>query len=160
MPLSNTLLALIVPQAIGLPWAALHGAAEAYSRKMQFAKFAVLTLAAVALMNAEVYELRTYTALPGRLPALQQRFKNHTMRIFEKHGMKNIMYWVPQDEPKKSNTLIYVLRHQSREAAKASWDAFRKDPEWLKVREESEKDGKIVEKVEAVYMDQVPWSPR
>ncbi len=126
-------------------------------------RLAALALVAVSLMSAEVYELRTYYCLPGRLDALNARFKNHTMKLFEKHGMVNVGYWVPQDEPekgpKKSNTLIYVIKHKSREAAKASWDAFRKDPVWMAARDASEKDGKIVERVEAVYMDAVPYSP-
>ncbi|MFN7918971.1 MAG: NIPSNAP family protein [Bryobacteraceae bacterium] len=123
----------------------------------KIAKLALLGLATVTLMSAEVYELRTYHTLPGRLPALEARFKNHTVKIFERHGMHNVAYWIPSDEPQKSNTLIYVLRHESRDAAKASWDAFRKDPEWVKVRDASEKDGKIVEKVDSVFMDAVPW---
>lgn len=123
----------------------------------KIAKLALLGLATVTLMSAEVYELRTYYTLPGRLPALENRFKNHTIKIFERHGMHNVAYWIPQDEPLKSKTLIYVLRHESREAAKASWDAFRKDPEWIKARDASEKDGKIVDKVESVFMDAVPW---
>ncbi|MBM3793514.1 MAG: NIPSNAP family protein [Acidobacteria bacterium] len=126
-------------------------------------RLAALALVAVSLMSAEVYELRTYYCLPGRLDALNARFKNHTMKLFEKHGMVNVGYWVPQDEPekgpKKSNTLIYVIKHKSRDAAKASWDAFRKDPVWMAARDASEKDGKIVERVESVYMDAVPYSP-
>ena len=114
----------------------------------------------VTLMNAEVYELRTYTCEDGKLPDLLNRFKNHTMKLFEKHGMKNITYWLPQDEPLKSNTLIYVVSHKSRDAAKASWDAFRSDPEWIKARDASEKNGKIVKKVEFVFMDLAPWSPK
>jgi hypothetical protein len=119
----------------------------------------ILFAGMMTMANAEVYELRTYTALPGRLDALNARFRNHTIKLFEKHGMKNIGYWVPQDEPKKSNTLIYVISHKSRDAAKKSWDAFRNDPEWLKARDASEKDGKIVEKVESVFMDAVDYSP-
>jgi hypothetical protein len=105
-----------------------------------------------------VYELRTYTAHPGKLDALLARFRNHTTKLFEKHGMRNIGYWVPQDDPQKKNTLIYVVRHASRDAAKKSWDAFRADPAWIAARDESEKSGKIVEKVEAVYMDPVDFS--
>lgn len=107
-----------------------------------------------------VYELRTYTTLEGRLPNLNARFKNHTMKLFEKHGMKNVMYWTPTDEKTANNTLIYVLWHASPEAAKKSWDGFRNDPEWHKVRDESEKDGKIVAKVEAVYMKATEYSPK
>ena len=105
-----------------------------------------------------VYELRTYHTLPGRLDALNARFRNHTTKLFEKHGMKNIGYWVPQDEPLKSNTLIYVLGHQSKEAALVSWKAFQTDPEWKKAQAASEESGKIVEKVERVFMDPVDYS--
>lgn len=105
-----------------------------------------------------VYELRTYTTHPGKLDALLARFRNHTTKLFEKHGMKNVGYWVPQDEPQKKNTLIYVVSHASRDAAKKSWDAFRADPAWIAARDESEKSGKIVEKVESVYMDPVDFS--
>ena len=107
-----------------------------------------------------VFELRTYTTLEGRLPNLNARFKNHTLKLFEKHGMKNVMYWTPTDEKTANNTLIYVIWHASPEAAKKSWDAFRNDPEWHKAREEAEKDGKIVAKVEAVYMKTTDYSPK
>ena len=111
-----------------------------------------------AAPKGRVYELRTYTTLPGRLDALNARFRNHTIKLFEKHGMKNIGYWVPQDEPKRSNTLIYVVSHESKEAAMASWKAFQADPEWVKARTASEESGKIVEKVERVFMDAVDYS--
>src|SRR6476661_7555684 len=87
-----------------------------------------------------VYELRTYYCLPGRLEALHKRFREHTVKLFEKHGMKNEAYWTPTDE-RKDRVLIYVISHDSAEAAKKSWDAFRADPEWKKVAAESEKDG-------------------
>ena len=106
-----------------------------------------------------VFEMRTYYTLPGRLEALQKRFREHTLRIFEKHGMTNVGYWVPQDEPARSNTLIYVISHASREQAKANWAAFIADPEWKKVAEESQKDGKIIEKIESVFMDAADYSP-
>lgn len=111
-----------------------------------------------------VYELRTYTTIDGRMPALQARFKNHTLKLFEKHGMKNEMYWNPVlttlDDVKAKNTLIYIVSHDSLEAAQKSWAGFRADPEWHKARDESEKDGKIVEKVESVYMTLAEFSPR
>ncbi|MEZ6041876.1 MAG: NIPSNAP family protein [Planctomycetaceae bacterium] len=103
-----------------------------------------------------LYELRTYTTPEGKLDALNARFREHTMRIFEKHGMKNIAYWNPTDKP---NTLIYVIAHKDADAAKASWDAFRQDPEWKKVAEETQRDGKIVSKVESVYMTATDYSP-
>ena len=110
--------------------------------------------------NSRVYELRTYTTLPGRLPALNKRFAEHTMKLFEKHGMKNEVYWIPTDPAKKDNTLIYVVSHASREAADASWKAFGADPEWQKARDASEADGKIVEKVVREYMTLTDYSPR
>jgi len=123
----------------------------------------LLLLGAVTTMSAQssgrVFEMRTYTALDGRLEALKKRFRDHTLRIFEKHGMKNVGYWVPQDSPASGNTLIYIISHASREAAKKNWDDFRNDPEWKKVQADSEKDGKIVAKVESVYMDATDFSP-
>jgi len=110
-------------------------------------------------VNTRLYELRTYTTLPGRLPALHKRFAEHTLKLFEKHGMKNEMYWIPTDPAKKDNTLIYVVSHASQEAADASWKAFGADPDWQKARAASEADGKIVEKVERVYMTLTDYSP-
>jgi hypothetical protein len=110
-------------------------------------------------VNTRVYELRTYTTLPGRLPALNKRFADHTLKLFEKHGMKNEMYWIPTDPAKKDNTLIYVVSHASQEAADASWKAFGADPDWQKARTASEADGKIVEKVVREYMTLTDYSP-
>jgi hypothetical protein len=106
-----------------------------------------------------VFELRTYTSPEGKLPDLQARFRNHTTRIFEKHGMKNVGYWTPQDAPLSQNTLIYIISHESRDAAKKNWDEFRNDPEWQKVSKESEANGRIVSKVESVFMDATDFSP-
>jgi hypothetical protein len=106
-----------------------------------------------------VYELRTYTTEPGRLPALHARFRDHTIKLFEKHGMQNGMYWVPTDEKLKDNTLIYVVSHASQDAAAKSWEAFINDPDWKKVRDASEADGKIVAKVERQYMVLTDYSP-
>lgn len=103
-----------------------------------------------------LYELRTYTSPEGKLDALNARFRNHTMALFAKHGMKNIAYWTPTDKP---NTLIYVIAHKDLDAAKASWAGFRNDPEWKKVAEETQRDGKIVDKVESVYMKATDYSP-
>jgi hypothetical protein len=110
-------------------------------------------------VSERIYELRTYTTLEGRLPALHKRFRDHTIRLFEKHGMKNGMYWTPTDPTLAENTLIYVVSHESPEAAKKSWDAFRSDPEWIKVRDASEADGKIVKEVKSVYMKLTDYSP-
>ena len=113
---------------------------------------------AAAQEHARVFELRTYTCLEGKLPDLLARFRNHTVQIFEKHGMTSIGYWVPQDAPLSQNTLIYVLAHPSREAARKNWAAFMGDPEWQKVQKESEANGKIVSKVESVFMDAADFS--
>jgi hypothetical protein len=114
---------------------------------------------AAAQDHGRVFELRTYTCNEGKLPDLLTRFRDHTMKIFEKHGMTNIAYWVPQDTPESLNTLIYVLAHPSREAAKKNWAAFVADPEWQKVQKESEANGKIVNKVVSVFMDPADFSP-
>ena len=110
--------------------------------------------------KTRVYELRTYTVLPGRLPALHKRFAEHTMKLFEKQGMRNEMYWVPTADARKDNTLIYFLSHESRDAADRSWKAFVADPEWIKVRDAIEADGKILAKApERVYMELTDYSP-
>lgn len=117
------------------------------------------TRAADAGSAGKVFEIRTYHTFPGRLDALHKRFREHTMKVFEKHGMSNVGYWVPQDSPAHESTLIYVISHASREAAKANWAAFGADPEWKKISEDSQKDGKIVERVESVFVDATDYSP-
>ena len=114
--------------------------------------------AVVEAQSPRVYELRTYHCMPGRLEALKTRFRDHTTELFVKHGMKNIGYWTPADAPDSQNTLIYILAHESRDAAKQSWTDFQNDPEWKAVRDASEKDGKIVEKVDSVYMTPTDFS--
>jgi NIPSNAP len=107
--------------------------------------------------NTRVYELRTYTTMPGRLPALNKRFAEHTMKLFEKHGIKNEIYWVPLEE---DNKLIYVVSHASREAADVNWKAFGADADWQKARAASEADGKILAKSpERVWLKATDYSP-
>ena len=117
-----------------------------------------LTSVAEAQSAARVFELRTYTTHPGRLDALHARFANHTIRLFERHGMTNIGYFVPQDDPLAENTLVYVLAHESREVAKASWAAFIADPEWQEAYQASISDGPIVDELESVFMDATDYS--
>lgn len=107
-----------------------------------------------------MYELRTYTTNEGKLDNLNARFRDHTVRLFKKHGMESVGYWVPTDEPKSENTLIYVIKHESRDAAKTSWQAFLADPDWQKVAKESQVDGQILAKApESVYMEATDYSP-
>jgi NIPSNAP protein len=114
------------------------------------------------IVNAQaakrVYELRTYTAPDGRLGDLQARFRNHTVKLFEKHGITSIGYFVPQDAPQSQNTLIYVLAHKDRESAKQNWAAFQKDPEWQSVFKESQKNGPLQTQVQSVFMDPLDFS--
>ena len=108
--------------------------------------------------DAKVFELRTYTTVEGKLPTLLTRFRDHTLKLFEKYGMKNVGYWVPADGDRSKDTLIYVLEHASEDAAKKSWAAFREDPEWLRVKTASEVNGPIITKVESVYMKATDFS--
>jgi len=123
-------------------------------------KFAIVAalLAAAGIAQARVYELRTYHCYEGRLEALKARFRNHTIKIFNRHGIESIGYWVPQDPEKAKNTLVYIVSHPSREEAEQHWKEFGADPEWQKVRAESEKDGKIVEKVDREFLDPTDFS--
>jgi hypothetical protein len=114
--------------------------------------------ATVHAAGNRVYEIRTYTTPPGKLEALKSRFRDHTIKVFNKYDMKSVGYWVPQDAPLKDNTLIYILSHESREAAAKSWASFRADPEWVKAKAESEKDGPLTTKVESVFVDPTDFS--
>jgi NIPSNAP len=107
-----------------------------------------------------VYELRVYHAAPGKLGELLARFRDHTTKLFEKHGMKDVAYWTPVDEPERDNMLIYILQHPSREAATANWKSFQDDPEWKRVKEESEANGKLAERIDSTFMALTDFSPR
>jgi hypothetical protein len=124
---------------------------------------ATLTASLHAADSAGVYELRTYYTEPGRLDALLARFRDHTTKLFEKHGITNLAYWVPTDEKNGAGSkLVYLLGYPSREAATASWKEFSADPEWQKVRKASEAPeagGKIVSKVESVFLGATSYSP-
>jgi NIPSNAP len=133
--------------------------------------FSLIACAGVFLMNQtahsdpatpakeRVFEIRTYTTEPGKLPDLLKRFRDHTTKLFEKHGMTNIGYWVPTDEPRSKNTLIYILAHDSRDAAKQSWKDFQADPDWIKVKAASEANGKLVTKIESIFAAPTDFSP-
>jgi hypothetical protein len=128
----------------------------------RFVVLALLTLVGLPCFAADepsgkVYELRTYTVVEGRMPAMLKRFRDHTTKLFEKHGMENVGYWTPEGKDGETK-LIYIVAHKSKEAAARSWAGFRGDPDWIKVRDASEADGKIVEKVESVYLAPTDFS--
>jgi len=111
-----------------------------------------------------VFELRTYTATPGNLALLHARFRDHTVALFTKHGMTNLVYWqLLPDQPNAENTLVYLLAHASGDAAKASWDAFRADPDWIAVKKASEEKGggslTTPDGVKSVYLKATDYSP-
>jgi hypothetical protein len=107
-----------------------------------------------------VYELRVYHAIEGRLDDLLRRFRDHTVTLFTRHGLKSVAYWTPTDEPLKGRTLVYILEHPSRAAAAANWKSFQADPEWVKVKGESEAKGQLVEKIDSTYMTMTDFSPK
>jgi len=108
--------------------------------------------------SSKVYELRIYHAVPGKLDSLLARFRDHTDKLFAKHGMRSLAYWTALDEPAKSTTLAYILEHPTREAAAANWKAFQDDPEWQAVKAKSEENGKLVEKVDSTYLTLTDFS--
>ena len=109
--------------------------------------------------NQKVFELRTYQATPGNLGNLHARFRDHTIRIFRKHGMEIGGFWSPTSEEERDDILVYLLAHDSQDAADASWQAFGADPEWASVAEESNKNGQILAGVERKYMVATDYSP-
>jgi hypothetical protein len=123
---------------------------------------AIIALSAMPAITAEpdsrVYELRIDTAAPGKLDALNTRFRDHAHALFEKHKIENLGYWMPIENT--ANQLIYVVSFSSREARKAAWEAFGKDPDWKKAKTESEKDGFLTSKVESLLMSATDYSPK
>lgn len=118
------------------------------------------TVKTTAKSPERTFELRTYTATPGNLENLLTRFRAHTVKLFEKHGMTNVAYWVTQEKDGATQPkLVYILAHASEASGKASFDAFRKDPDWVKVKADSEKNGPLTTKVESVYMKPTDYSP-
>ena len=115
-------------------------------------------LAAGGKPGSELYEMRIYYAAEGKLEALNARFRDHTVKLFEKHGMKNIGYFVPEGE-NPQRKLVYFLSFPDREARDRSFKAFGADPEWQKAAKESEKNGKLVDKIESVFLKTTDYSP-
>jgi hypothetical protein len=110
--------------------------------------------------DSRCFELRTYYAPAGKLEELHARFRNHTLKLFKKHGMEVVGFWGPTDKEKGSeNTLVYILAFPSRAAREKAWGDFRNDPEWQAVAKESEKNGKLTEKIDSVIMMATDYSP-
>src|SRR5437764_137271 len=112
-----------------------------------------------AASSGRFFEMRTYTAAAGKLDALNARFREHTNRLFEKHGITIIGFWTPAEGDKAQNTLVYILAFPSKEAREKSWKEFQGDPDWQAARKESERDGKLVEHVESVFLRATDYSP-
>jgi hypothetical protein len=113
----------------------------------------------ISAQSKKVYELRTYTTAPGRLPALLSRFAGGEIDLFIKHGMTSVGYWVPDSEELSQNTMVYMVAHESREAAVKSWSAFGDDPVWHAMRDQSREDGPIVTAVVNQFLDPTSFSP-
>ena len=118
------------------------------------------TLSQSYAQSRHVYELRMYTVNPGKLAALQARFRDHTDAILKRHNMKAMGYWVPQDPPDSNNLFIYLVEHPSRQQAEKNWAAFVDDPAWKKARADSEVKGTLVEEknIRSYFMDPVSFS--
>jgi hypothetical protein len=108
--------------------------------------------------DTRVFELRTYHANPGKMAALNARFRDHTCKLFEKHGMTCVGFWNPIDPKEAEEVLVYILAFPSKEAADKAWKAFREDPDWQTAKAESEKDGPLVKKVESKYLAPTDYS--
>ena len=105
------------------------------------------------------FEMRTYTTHPDKLEALHDRFRDHTNRLFEKHGMDLVGYWTPAGGPEADNTLVFILGYPDREAREQSWEAFVADPEWQEAYEESHRDGPLVSEVDSRFLVPTDYSP-
>jgi NIPSNAP len=143
-------------------------------RRIKMTKYATVIGAAVvafvaglsvdrAVVSAQaknrVFELRIYTAPEGRLQPLLARFRDHSVALLKKHGMPTVGFWVAADAPQSANTLVYILAHPNREEADKSWKVFNDDPEWKTVVEESQRDGRLVTKVDRMFMSPTDFSP-
>lgn len=134
--------------------------------RAMFVRLMVLVVLGSVTMSAQaedkpgkVFEMRTYYTAPGKMSDLHKRFRDHTCKLFEKHGMELVGFWEPVDEKSGlGEKMVYILAYPSREAATASWKAFLADPEWHKARDASEKSGKIVTKVESVFLNALDYS--
>ncbi len=108
---------------------------------------------------SRVFELRTYFAAPGKMAALHARFRDHTLRLFKKHGMALVGFWAPLDPSDADAKMTYLLAYPSKAAAEKSWQSFRDDPEWQKAKAESERDGTLVARIESTFLAPTDYSP-
>ncbi len=115
--------------------------------------------AADAPDSGKVYELRVYHANPGKLDALHARFRDFTCKLFKKHGIELVGFWTPMQGEEAKNTLYYIIAFPSIEAQKKAWQDFRADPEWIKAKADSEKDGVLVKKVDSTNLKATDYSP-
>jgi len=125
----------------------------------------MLAVTEVAAQDGEVsaetvYELRIYHLNEGKQPLILDRFRTKETKLFERHGMHGVAYWIPTDEPLAGRTIVYMLRHKSRDAANESWKAFRADPEWVTLKAESEKDGVFVKQADSTFLKLTDFSPK
>lgn len=116
------------------------------------------TAAAAETPKGKYFEMRIYTAAAGKMDALHARFRDHTLKLFKKHGIENVAYWTAVDE-KNAGKLVFVIAYPDQASRDKLWNAFAQDPEWLKAKEASEKEGKLVDKVEQVFMTATDYSP-
>jgi len=134
------------------------------------AGFAMLSLAACVALSMSsshakaadgerFFEMRTYYAAPGKLEAMHARFRDHTNKLFVKHGMQLIGYWVPAEGNGTPNTMVYILAYPSKEARDKAWKDFVADPDWVKAKAASEVNGKLVDKVDILFMKPTDYSP-
>ncbi|MGQ9575190.1 MAG: NIPSNAP family protein [Thermoguttaceae bacterium] len=126
---------------------------------MAWAASGLLRAADQPAAKQRVFELRVYVTNPGKLEALHKRFREHTNRLFQRHGIELVGYWTPAEGPESENTLIYIVAFPSREAQAKSWAAFKADPEWQKAYKESHKDGVIVKEIKSTTMVPTDYSP-
>src|ERR1700685_2006196 len=139
------------------------------NRRKLLQSAAALTLASALAAEAQtaagitpetVYELRIYHLNPGKLPLILNRFRTRETKIFTRLRMHCVAFWTPLDGALPTETLVYLLRHKSREAARAAWDAFGKDPEWVALKAESEKDGAFVNVHDVTFLKLTDFSPQ
>ena len=135
------------------------GAPDAQTAGAQTAGAQAAGAQSIAGGKGRFYEMRTYHCAEGKLEDLHNRFRNHTNKLFKKHGIEMVGYWTPADAPASKNTLVFILAYPSREAREQRWNAFANDPEWVKAKAESERNGPLVTKVDQVYMNPTDYSP-